>query len=56
MFDHFCGLDIVHVSSMFRHDYREVLFFVFIHPGHRVALSDVDACGIVYVQQGNTTA
>lgn len=40
----------------FRHDYRMVLL-VLIHPGHRVASSDIlSSCEIVYGQQESTKA
>lgn len=41
MFGCFCGLDSVHILSVFRHDHAVV--FVCLDPyGHRVALTDVD--------------
>ena len=39
-FGHFCGLENVHVLSVFTHDYRVVFIFVLNHHGHRVTLSD----------------
>lgn len=42
MFDHFCGLDNVHVFFVFRHDYEAPLTVPLIHHHYRGALCDTD--------------
>lgn len=58
MFCHACELDNVHILSVFKHGYTVVLFvclFVsLIFHGHRVALSALMFCEIVYIQQEST--